>query len=218
MAETSRTTQHHKYRINKSTEQAPTSEPRRPPHTQPHADQPSSPLKTEAAPAKADAPASENLRCTGGMLDRAFGANRDWPATHPSHTRLMPSSLRPPAPRPCSSCPYRRDATSGTGQARSTRSSAAMTLPPLTSRQPCSNATKPMPTVTLAASAQAGPDATTAHTCSHSGWPCSTATSTRQPTRPYSSTYPRSRSSPPAAKQPLTARQTSIYPATKPFT
>lgn len=29
------------------------------------------------------------------------------------HTGCMPSSLRPPAPRPCESCPYRRDVPAG---------------------------------------------------------------------------------------------------------
>ena len=35
------------------------------------------------------------------------------PLVHSGHTEVMSSSLRPPAPRPCGSCPYRRDVPSG---------------------------------------------------------------------------------------------------------
>ncbi|MFD8046469.1 DUF6283 family protein [Streptomyces chartreusis] len=43
----------------------------------------------------------------------AHRTRHGWPTSRMRHTRHVPPTMHPPAPRPCDSCPYRRDVPSG---------------------------------------------------------------------------------------------------------
>lgn len=113
MTETTHRSQQNESLTMGSIEQTSITESHQPPHDRPAAGQSGDRLNAHNAPPQTGVPTSENHPLTDDIRDHTSGTDRDFPVIPPSHTRLMSSPLRPPAPRPCASCPYRRDVPSG---------------------------------------------------------------------------------------------------------